>query len=258
VAKVRYERDGEIGLVVLDAPPLNLFDDELIGDLVAALDEAEADMPRALVVRAAGRAFTGGVDVQVFAGKTHEQGAALFEDLVKIVHRLEAMPTPTIASVHALCLTAGFELALGCDILLAGEAARFGLVERVVGLTPGMGGTQRVAERAGPARARELVMTGELFDAATLERWNVVNRVFPDSELSEQTMRFAHQLAAGPPKAHEATKRMVRAFLDEGGTRGADAHVGDIAASLFATEDLQNAVQTFLEQGPGKATFEGR
>ena len=107
-------------------------------------------MPRALVVRAEGKVFTGGVDVHVFAGKSHAEGAEFFEDLVKIVHKLEDMPLPTIASVHALCLTAGFELALGCDILLAGESARFGLVERVVGLTPGMGGTQRVAERAGP------------------------------------------------------------------------------------------------------------
>src|SRR5947209_8162578 len=256
--KVRYERDGDIGLVVLDDAPLNLFGDELINDLVAAIEEAEGDGPRALVVRAEGRVFTGGVDVQVFAGKSHDEGATLFEDLVKIVHRLEAMPIPTIASVHALCLTAGFELALGCDILLAGEKAKFGLVERVVGLTPGMGGTQRVAERAGPARARELVMTGDLFDAATLERWNVVNRVFPDDQLLEETMKFATHLAVGPPKAHDATKRMVRAFLDEGGPRGADAHVGDIAASLFATEDLQQAVQTFLKEGPGKATFEGK
>ena len=255
--KVRYERQGDVGHVVLDDPPLNLFADELIEDLVAAIGEAESDVPRALVVRAEGKVFTGGVDVHVFAGKSHAEGAELFEDLVKIVHRLEALPVPTIASVHSLCLTAGFELALGCDILLAGESARFGLVERVVGLTPGMGGTQRVAERAGPARARELVMTGALYDAATLERWNVVNRVFPDSELLERTMDFASDLAAGPPRAHEATKRMVRAFLDEG-VRGADGHVGDIAAALFATEDLQQAVQTFLEQGPGKATFEGR
>jgi enoyl-CoA hydratase/carnithine racemase len=70
-------------------------------------------------------------------------------------------------------------------------------------------------------------------------------------------MEFARDLAAGPPRAHEATKRMVRAYLDEG-VRGADAHVGDIAAALFDTEDLQKAVQTFLEEGPGKATFEGR
>jgi enoyl-CoA hydratase len=258
VPRVRYDRNGEIGLVVLDDQPLNLFGAELIADLVAAIEQAESDDIRALVIRAEGRVFTGGVDVQVFAGLSHEQGAQLFEDLVQIVHKLEQMPIPTIASVHALCLTAGFELALGCDILLAGEAAKFGLVERVVGLTPGMGGTQRVAERAGPARARELVMTGELFDAATLERWNVVNRVYDDDALQEQTMKFAAQLAAGPPKAHDATKRMVRAYLDEGGPRGADAHVGDIAASLFATEDLQRAVQTFLEKGPGHATFEGR
>lgn len=255
--RVRYERDRDIGQVVLADPPLNLFGQELIGDLVSAIEQAEADTIRALVVRAEGKVFTGGVDVQVFAGLTHEQGAALFEDLVRIVHRLEAMPVPTIASVHSLCLTAGFELALGCDILLAGESARFGLVERVVALTPGMGGTQRVAERAGPARARELVMTGALYDAATLERWNVVNRVFPDAALLERTMDFAADLAAGPPRAHEATKRMVRAYLDEG-VRGADSHVGDIAAALFGTEDLQNAVQTFLEQGPGKATFQGR
>jgi enoyl-CoA hydratase/carnithine racemase len=259
VPRVRYEREGDVGLVVLDDPPLNLFGAELIDDLVAAIEAAERDSDaRALVIRAEGKVFTGGVDVQVFAGKTHEEGAELFEDLVQIVHKLEAMPVATIASVHALCLTAGFELALGCDILLAGESAKFGLVERVVGLTPGMGGTQRVAERAGPARARELVMTGDLYDAATLERWNVVNRVFPDDQLLEQTMTFANHLAVGPPKAHDATKRMVRAFLDEGGVRGADAHVGDIAASLFATEDLQQAVQTFLEQGPGKATFQGR
>ncbi|MEA2482620.1 MAG: hypothetical protein QOC55_567, partial [Thermoleophilaceae bacterium] len=191
--KAQYQRDGDIGHVVLADPPLNLFGEEMITDLVAAIEEAAADSIRALVVRAEGKLFTGGVDVQVFAGKTHEQGATLFEDLVKIVHRLEALPIPVVASVHSLCLTAGFELALGCDVILAGESAKFGLVERVVGLTPGMGGTQRVAERAGPARARELVMTGELFDAATLDRWNVVNRVFPDGELLEQTMKFAKQ-----------------------------------------------------------------
>lgn len=255
--RVRYERDGDVGQVVIADPPLNLFTYDLTNDLIVALEDAEGDMPRALVVRAEGKVFTGGVDVQVFDDKTPEQAAAFFRDLLQITHKLEDMPWPTIASVHGLCLTAGFELALGCDLILAAESARFGLVEIVVGLTPAMGGTQRVAERAGPARARELVMTGDLFDAATLERWNVVNMVLPDDDLAGATAEFAQRLAAGPTRANAATKRMVRAFLEDG-VRGADARIGDIAAPLFATQDLQNAVDTFLEQGPGKATFEGR
>jgi enoyl-CoA hydratase/carnithine racemase len=254
---VRFEREGDIGLVVLDHAPLNLFDADLMNDLAARLEEAEGEGLRALVVRAEGDVFTGGVDVHVFDDKTPEQAAALFRDLVAIVHKLEGMPFPTIASVQGLCLTAGLELSLGCDIFLASEGARFGLVERVVGLTPAMGGTQRMAERAGPARAREFVMSGALYDAATLERWNVVNRVYPDDKLREETMKFAQSLAAGPTKAHAATKAMVRAFLDHG-VRGADNRIGDIAAPLFATQDLQNAVDTFLAEGPGKATFEGR
>jgi enoyl-CoA hydratase len=254
---VKLDREGDVGILALDSPPLNLFDDRMINDLIQGLEELEGEMLRALVVRAEGDVFTGGVDVHVFDDKTPEQAAALFRDLIASVHKLESQPFPTIASVQGLCLTAGLELSLGCDLLLAAEGARFGLVERVVGLTPAMGGTQRMAERAGPARAREFVMTGGLYDVATLETWNVVNRVYPEDELREKTMEFAQSLATGPTKAHAATKRMVRAFLDHG-VRGADDRIGDIAAPLFATDDLQNAVDTFLAEGPGKATFQGR
>ena len=214
-------------------------------------------MTRALVIRAEGDVFSGGVDVHVFAGKSPEQAQMFFSDLLKITHKVEDLELPVIASVHGLCLTAGFELALACDMIFAAESARFGLVETVIGLTPAMGGTQRIAERAGSARARELVMTGALYDAAILERWNVVNRVLPDADLSEETLSVAARLAAGPTRANAATKRMVRAYLEHG-VRGADERVGEIAAPLFATEDLQNAVRTFLAEGPGKATFEGR
>ena len=103
--------------------------------------------------------------------------AEFAQPLIDGVRRLEALEIPTLALVHGLCLTAGLEISLGCDLIWAAESAKFGLVEAVVGLTPGAGGTQRMAERAGPGRAREFVMTGGLFDAATLERWSVVNRV---------------------------------------------------------------------------------
>jgi enoyl-CoA hydratase/carnithine racemase len=100
-------------------------------------------------------------------------------------------------------------------------------------------------------------MTGGLYDAATLESWNVINRVLPDAELTAEGMKFVQRLAAGPTKAHAATKRIIRAYL-EGGVDKADRETPKVAASLFETEDLQNAVRSFLEQGPGNATFGGR
>jgi enoyl-CoA hydratase len=255
--RARFERHGDVGMIVIDDPPLNLFGRELTTDVVAAIGEAEGEGVRALVIRAEGSVFTGGADVNVFQGLTPEEATAFIGRLVEITHRIEDLPMPTISCVHGLCLTAGFELSLACDMIWAAQSAQFGLVEIVVGVSPFMGGTQRVAERAGPARARELVMSGGLYPAETLERWNVVNRVLPDGELQEKALRFAQRLASGPTVAHAATKRVVRAFLDQG-VRGADARMGDIAAPLFGSEDLPKAVESFLAEGPGNATFEGR
>ena len=252
--RARLERDGDLGVLVIDNQPLNLFDGQMVDDILAGLDQT--DGCRALLVRAEGKYFTGGVDVKVFKGLSESDATKLTSDLLAITHRMEELPFPTLASVQGLCLTAGLELSLACDMIWASESAQFGLVEAVIGLTPLMGGTQRIAERAGPARARELVMSGGLYDAATLERWNVVNRVLPDAELADSSLRFAQRLAAGPTRAHQATKRVVRAYLEHG-VRGADDVTAAIGAPLFETSDLRQAVETFLAEGPGKATFEG-
>ena len=254
---VRLERDGDVAVLILHDPPLNLFGVDAFRSLNECLDEVEGSDARAMVWRAEGDVFTGGADVNVFEQADPSEGPEMFRPLLGGVQRIEALPIPTLALVHGLCLTAGLEVSLGCDMIWATESAQFGLVEAVVGLTPGAGGTQRMAERAGPARAREFVMTGGLYDAATLERWNVVNRVVGDDELLEKGMRFAHRLAAGPTKAHAATKEVVRAFC-RGGVEEADRATADAAGRLFETEDLQNAVKSFLAEGPGKATFEGR
>jgi enoyl-CoA hydratase len=264
MSKIEIEQDGPLRILSIDSPPLNLFDEQLMGELAQAVERLaaacaeEAEPPRGLLIRAEGRVVSGGVDVHVFDGLSVERASAMWVRLLDLVHRVEALPLPTVFAAHALCLTAAFELSLGCDLLLAAESARFGLVETVVGLTPAMGGTQRLAERAGPARARELVMTGELYDARTLERWNVVNRVLPDEDFDEAARAFARRLAEGPTRAHAATKAIVRAFLQEGGARGADRRVPEIAGALFATEDLQGAVRSFLQNGPGHATYRGR
>ena len=257
MSAVSVERDGPLAIVTLASPPLNLWDEAVISGYEAALDAVEAEPPRALLLRAEGRVVSAGVDVNVFAAiKSGAGGRELWERLLRLPARLEALPYPTVFAAHALCLTASFEMSLACDILLAAESAKFGLVERVVGLTPSMGGPQRLVERAGPARARELVYTGALYEAAALERWNVVNRVLPDGGFDDAARTFARDLADGPTLAHAATKRIVRATLT-GGVAAADAATPEIAGALFDTEDLQGAVRSFLSEGPGHATFRG-
>ena len=255
---VRLERD-EAGLAVLtlDSPPLNLFDGRMFDGLVAAVGEVEAEAPRALLIRAEGRAVSGGVNVAEFDGLTPERAGELWDELIGLVERVERLPLPVVFAAHALTLTAAFELALGCDLILAARSAKFGLVEKVVGLTPSMGGTQRLAERAGSGRARELVMTGELFGAEELAGWGVVSRVLEDEGFDDLARAFAAELASGPTKAHAMTKLVLRRYR-EGGIAAADETIRTEAGSLFATEDLQRAVKTFLEQGPGHVTFEGR
>jgi enoyl-CoA hydratase len=253
---VRLERSGAIAEIVLDSPPLNLFDRPLIDELIEAVDAVASDPPRALLVRAEGRAVSGGVNVEMFHGLTPSDASDLWTELLgKIIDPLERLPAPTVFAAHALTLTAAFEIALGCDLIVASKSARFGLVEAVVGLTPSMGGTQRLAERAGGGRARELVMTGELFGAEQLERWNVVNRVFEDDGFEQQARDFVAKLADGPTKAHAMTKHVVRRYL-EGGVPAADQAIRIDAGALFGTQDLKRAVETFLERGPGHAEFD--
>lgn len=251
------ERQDALAVLTLNSPPLNLFDTEMITTLAVITQELAADPPRGLLIRAEGRAVSGGVNVNVFKGMGPAEAAAMFRTLLGIVQTVEQLPCPTVFAAHALTLTAAFELSLGCDIILAAEGAAFGLVEAQVGITPGMGGTQRLAARAGHGRAREFVMTGDLYSAETLYDWGVVNRVLPSDGFDEAAQNYAQRLAHGPTLAHAATKAILRGFLD-GGTALADRLVPLTVGALYATDDLTSAVETFLREGPGKASFKGK
>jgi enoyl-CoA hydratase/carnithine racemase len=255
---VSVVREDGLAIVTFDSPPLNLFDSAMSDGLDAAISALEADRPRAVLFRAEGRVVSGGVDVSLFAALSGPREAeGVFAALVAVARRVDRLPCPTVFAAHALCLTWAFELALACDLILAAESASFGLVEKVIGLTPAMGGTQRLAERAGTGRAREFVMAGRPFGAAELERWNVVNRVLPDDGFDSAVRAYAGELAQGPTLAHAATKQVLRDYL-EGGLEAANERVPEVAGALFASEDLQAAVRSFLDQGPGRATFRGR
>ncbi len=268
-APVRIERDGDVAVVVLDSPPLNLFTPAVFDaregvseELVDLTDPRRGDRARAVLVEARGKVVSGGVDVAFFRDIAEgpepvQRGAELWSRLLVVAQRFEDLPVPTVFAAHGLTLTAAFELALACDILLAAERASFGLVEIVVGLTPSMGGPQRLAERAGAARAKELVFTGERYPAAQLERWGVVNRVLADDGFAEAARGYAHRVAAGPTVAHAATKRLVTTAVRQG-ARAADDLVPEVSGALFGTADLRGAVASFLSEGPGKATYAGR
>jgi enoyl-CoA hydratase/carnithine racemase len=249
--------DGPLAVLTLDHGELNLWDDEVFASLAEHVEALATDPPRGVLVTSSGRVVSAGVDVHEFEDLTPESGGRLWRELLATIQRLEDLPCPTVFAAGGLCLTASFELALACDLLIAAESARFGLVEVVVGLTPSMGGPQRLAARAGPARAKQLIYTGATFDARTLEAWNVVNAVVPDAELDDTALRLARRIADGPTRAHAATKRIVQTAVDEG-TRAADAIVPEVSGALFASADLRNAVRSFLRDGPGKATYDGR
>ena len=220
----RVERDGPLAVIVIDHPPLNLFGEVLVRSLGDAIAEVEGSDARALMIRAEGDVFTGGADVNDFAGRSGTDAEQFFGAGLELIHRIEALPYPTLSVAHGLCLTAGLELSLACDLIWAADNAQFGLVEAVIGLTPAWGGNQRLVERAGPARANEVIMTGGLFSAETFERWNVINRVLPADQLLEKATRFAKRLAEGPTLAHAATKQIVARHASGWRDRGRSPH----------------------------------
>ena len=257
MSKASFTRTGDLGELVIDSPPLNLVDMELANDLQAAVDEAANADVRALLVRAEGDNFSGGANVQIFLDRDESDARQLLDGFMGMIRQFESIDVPSVCAVQGLCLAAGLELALTCDLIWAAEGSNLGLVEAVIGATPFGGGTQRLVARAGSGRALEAVLTGRPYPAETMREWGVVNRVLPAGELQAKTRAFAERLAAGPTVAHAATKRIVRTALDSG-IEAADAALPAEGGRVMASEDLQAGARSLLEQGPGKASFQGR
>ncbi len=258
-----YERVGATAVVTMNRPEAKnaLSGPMLVGMADAWVEIDSNDDIRCAILTGAGGTFCAGMDLKSMSGPGNEvvkERMSGDPDLHwKALLRHYSLKKPLIAAVEGYALAGGCEMALACDLIVAAEPAKFGLVEKVVGLTPAMGGTQRLAERAGSGRAKEFVMTGIPYDASTLERWNVVNRVWPADGFDAAARELATELANGPTLAHAATKRVIRDF-QEGGVELANDRVPQIAGELFDTEDLRGAVASFLVDGPGKAAFSGR
>jgi enoyl-CoA hydratase/carnithine racemase len=154
-------------------------------------------------------------------------------------------------------MAGGYELALFCDLIWAAEGTMIGLPETRLGIVPLAGGVERVAARAGLGRARTLAIGGDLYSAQDLVAWGAIDRVVAADELHSAAEEFARRVAAGPTRAFAVVKELARAYTTDG-IPGADKLLLDAAVGLFDTEDARGGIQSFLESGPGKATFVGR
>jgi enoyl-CoA hydratase/carnithine racemase len=159
--------------------------------------------------------------------------------------------------VHGVCVGGGFELALAADLVVAAESAKIGSVEGALGLNPLAGAIQRMAQRAGAVRAKEMALLARRYDARTLERWNVINRVVPDEQLAEVTRALAHELANGPTVAHASTKAIVSRAVSDG-VQAADDAMAELQRDIWSSHDLQLGLDSLRANGPGAARFEGR
>jgi enoyl-CoA hydratase/carnithine racemase len=250
---ILFTKDGDVAVLTMQCSPHNLVGKTLSEALVQSLKRAEAEKARAVVVKSALRHFSAGAEVSLF----ENEGARRNEvDFVGFLRAFDELPIPIISSVHGVAVGGGFEIALASDLIIAAASAKMGLVESTLGLHPLMGGVQRLIDRVGLARAKEMVLLGRRHDAATLERWNVINRVVADAELESVTMSIAREIAAGPTVAHAATKRLALLYMNQG-MRAADEGMADISAPIYRTADLKRGLDAFATTGPGSAVFEG-
>src|SRR3954469_520242 len=182
--KVRVTREGGLGVVTLDSPPLNLIGDDVIAGLRAAIEEIEStEGLRALLLRGEGSVFSAGADVHLFAGRGADEMRPVIESFLDLGRRIEQLPFPTLAAVHGTCMAGGFELVLFCDLIWAAEGTMLGLPETRLGIVPLAGGIERLAARAGLGRARTIALGGDLHRAEELVAWGAIDRVLPGEEL---------------------------------------------------------------------------
>lgn len=249
---VEFAKDGDVGLIHMNRPPHNLLEETLLNALTQAFEQAVDDGCRSILLASRLRHFCAGADLEAM---TAEELAKL--DVFPFLHAMEDLPIPTVAAIHGAALGGGFELALGCDLIIAAESAQIGLVESTLGLFPLMGGVARAVAGAGLARAKELALLGARHCAATLQAWGLINHVVPDNQLSEASLSLARQLAAGPTVAYGAIKRLANHTACRG-VYSADEMIEELGAEVWESQDLRAGIDTFLKTGTAAAVFQGR
>lgn len=253
---VRIEREGDVATLTISNPPMNILNAEVLKELDQAISEISQDgSVRALIITGEGdRAFVAGAEISEFLGLDAESAPALLRRGKEIFRQLEQLKIPVIAAINGYALGGGLELALACDIRIAGTKAKLGLPEVKLGIVPGYGGTQRLTRLAGPGTAKELIFTGRMMDAAEAQQRGIVE-VLADGNIVVVAKKLAETITKNAPLAVSAAKRAI----DEGAALSLDDALRletEVCGPLFGSEDMRAGAMAFLEKR--QAQFTGR
>jgi enoyl-CoA hydratase len=255
---VGLEVEGGIGTIRLDRPPMNALNRQVQEEIrAAALEAADRADVRSVIVHGGPKVFAAGADIKEMAELSYAEMAARAGAFTSALRAVEEIPKPTVAAITGYALGGGFELALCCDRRIAGDNAKVGQPEILLGVIPGMGGTQRLPRLVGPSRAKDLIYTGRFVGAEEALRIGMVDEVVAPDDVYEAAKRWAGQFVNGPARAYAAAKAAIDGGLDTDLASGLKLE-SHLFAAMFATEDQKTGMASFIENGPGKAEFSGR
>lgn len=256
---VNMEVSDGVGVVRLERPPMNAISQQVVQEIAEVAEEAGTNPDvKALVVWGGPKIFAAGADIGEFTAPT--SGSGSFNSGNSITDAFSAfaeVPKVTIAAINGYALGGGCELAMTCDFRYAGDDARLGQPEILLGIIPGAGGTQRLPRLVGVPKAKDLVFTGRRIDAEEALRIGLVDRIYPAAEVFDKAVEEARRFAKGPLLALRAAKHAINRGMDTDLKGGLELERKEFFP-LFATEDARIGVQSFFEKGPGKAEFVGR
>jgi len=253
---VRVELQDGIGTIRLDRPPMNALNKQVQEELRTAATDASADPEvRAVIVYGGEKVFAAGADIKEMADMSYVEMAARAADLSAALGAFARIPKPVVAAITGYALGGGCELALACDWRVVADDAKLGQPEIKLGIIPGAGGTQRLARLIGPARAKDLVLSGRMVDAEEALRIGLADRVVPAAEVYEAAVALVRPYTEGPAQALRAGKLAIDGGLDMDLASGL-AWESQLFASLFATDDKREGMAAFVEKR--KSRFTGR
>lgn len=251
------EKSDKICKISFNRPKaLNALNTEVLEELDKLLDEIEKDDQIFIVIfTGEGKAFVAGADIGEMKDKNLIEGKKFAQLGHEVFRKIELLEKPVIAAVNGYALGGGCELAMSCDIRIAGEKAKFGQPEVGLGITPGFGGTQRLSRLVGPAKAKELIFTADTISAQEAEKIGLVNKVVPQEELISETMNMANKIATKGQIAVRFSKNAINRGIETDIDTALDIEI-NLFGMCFATADQKEGMEAFTEKR--KAEFKNK